>query len=79
MQKQGSPFYAEPADSLSQSAVPKRLLGRNMVPVTQRHSNPPALLSPGLERVESTEFNGKCEIFAFVVGVLPITCSCREF
>lgn len=61
VQKQGSPFYAEPADSLSQqSAVPKRLLVRNLVPVTQRHSNPPGLLSPaGLERIESTEFNGE--------------------
>lgn len=59
IQKQGSPFYAEPADSLSQAAVPKRFLGRNVIPVTQRHSNPPALLSPGLERVESIEFNGK--------------------
>lgn len=48
--KQGSPFYAEPADSLSQAAAPppKRLPGRNLVPVTQRHSNPPALL--GTER-----------------------------
>lgn len=70
VQKQGSPFYAEPADSLSQSAVPKRLLNRNMVPVTQRHSNPPALLSPGMERVESIEFNGLC----FAVGIYGFEC-----
>lgn len=62
--KQGSPFYAEPADSLAQSAVPRRLLGRNLVPVQQRHSNPPALnshlaLSPGLERIDSLDFNGE--------------------
>lgn len=61
--KQGSPFYAEPADSL-QASVPRRLLSRNLVPIQQRHSNPPALhshsaLNPGLERIDSGEFNGK--------------------
>ncbi|XP_031341576.1 protein sprint isoform X3 [Photinus pyralis] len=59
--KQSSPFYAEPADSLAPVVAPRRLLGRNLVPMQQRHSNPPALhlhsaLSSGLERIESPEF-----------------------
>lgn len=62
--KQSSPFYAEPADSLAPVVAPRRLLGRNLVPMQQRHSNPPTLhlhsaLSPGLERIESPEFTGK--------------------
>lgn len=62
--KQGSPFYAEPADSLAAvAAAPRRLLGRNLVPIQQRHSNPPALqlhsgLNPTLDRIEPSEFNG---------------------
>lgn len=65
--KQGSPFYAEPADSITQAqqtSVPRRLF-RNPVPIQQRHSNPPALHSHAaalhagmIERIEhSTEFN----------------------
>ncbi|KAF5308871.1 hypothetical protein FQR65_LT00571 [Abscondita terminalis] len=59
--KQSSPFYAEPADSLAPVVAPRRLLGRNLVPMQQRHSNPPALhlhsaLNPGLERIDSPEF-----------------------
>lgn len=62
--KQGSPFYAEPADSLAAiAAAPRRLLGRNLVPIQQRHSNPPALqlhsaLGPTLDKIESPDFNG---------------------
>nr|XP_022912808.1 protein sprint isoform X2 [Onthophagus taurus] len=61
--KQGSPFYAEPADSLAQNvAVPRRIFPtRNTVQMQQRHSNPAVLhshglVSPGFERVE--EFSG---------------------
>ncbi|XP_068907200.1 protein sprint isoform X5 [Tenebrio molitor] len=59
--KQGSPFYAEPADSIA-NPVPRRPLPRTMIPMQQRHSNPPGLLShsplsPGLERIDS-DFNG---------------------
>lgn len=59
--KQQSPFYAEPADSLSslQQAIPKRIAYRPApgIPLHHRHSNPPGLnslkaLSPGLDRVE---------------------------
>ncbi|XP_063927550.1 protein sprint isoform X4 [Zophobas morio] len=58
--KQGSPFYAEPADSIA--PVPRRNLPKTMLPMQQRHSNPPGLfshspLSPGLERIESSDFN----------------------
>ncbi|XP_008191541.1 protein sprint isoform X3 [Tribolium castaneum] len=58
--KQGSPFYAEPADSIA-NPVPRRCLAKTMVPMNQRHSNPPGLLahsplSPGLERIDS-DFN----------------------
>ncbi|XP_048526431.1 protein sprint isoform X5 [Dendroctonus ponderosae] len=66
--KQQSPFYAEPADSLSsiQQAVAKRMVTRPApgIPIHHRHSNPPGLnsmkaLSPGLERVDDgIEFNG---------------------
>lgn len=65
--KQGSPFYAEPADSLAQGQqVPRRLVNRPApgIPMHHRHSNPPALhshktLNCGLERVEdSTELIG---------------------
>lgn len=64
--KQGSPFYAEPADSLSQLQINRRLVNRPAppIPMHHRHSNPPALLShkalsPALDRVEdSTDFNG---------------------
>ncbi|XP_066150243.1 protein sprint [Euwallacea fornicatus] len=66
--KQQSPFYAEPADSLTslQQVVPKRLVSRPApgIPPHHRHSNPPGLnsmktLSPGLERVEDGgEFQG---------------------
>lgn len=60
--KQGSPFYAEPADSIA-NPVPRRNLGKTMLPMNQRHSNPPGLLShsplsPGLERIDS-DFNGE--------------------
>lgn len=60
--KQNSPFYAEPADSIA-NPVPRRGLAKSMLPMQQRHSNPPGLLShsplsPGLERIESTDFNG---------------------
>ncbi|XP_017783155.1 PREDICTED: protein sprint [Nicrophorus vespilloides] len=59
--KQGSPFYAEPADALAQ--VPRRLFNnRNPLSLQQRHSNPPALhshaiLSSTLDRTESSEIN----------------------
>ncbi|RZC41803.1 sprint, partial [Asbolus verrucosus] len=61
--KQNSPFYAEPADSIAQNPVPRRTLGKTMHPMQQRHSNPPGLLShsplsPGLERIDSSDFNG---------------------
>lgn len=57
--KQNSPFYAEPADSLtqlSQAAVPRRFFGKNMVPLQQRHSNPVHLYN-AMEGV--TDFNGE--------------------
>ncbi|XP_050304173.1 protein sprint isoform X2 [Anthonomus grandis grandis] len=69
--KQQSPFYAEPADSLSSlqqsAAVAKRLVVTRpapAVPIYHRHSNPPNLnsmkvLSPTGERAEDGgEFNG---------------------
>ncbi|KRT83453.1 hypothetical protein AMK59_4140 [Oryctes borbonicus] len=61
--KQSSPFYAEPADSLSQNPVPRRILNRNIIPVQQRHSNPAALIShspmnPSFEKIDPNDFNG---------------------
>lgn len=62
--KQSSPFYAEPADSLAQNPVPRRIFNRNIIPVQQRHSNPAVLishspLSPGFDKFDPSEFNGK--------------------
>lgn len=37
--KQGSPFYAEPADAIAQAAVIRRQV-RNPLNLSQRHSNP---------------------------------------
>ncbi|XP_060531788.1 protein sprint isoform X4 [Cylas formicarius] len=63
--KQQSPFYAEPADSLSSinqiPNIPRRQIARPApgIPTQHRHSNPPALssakvLSTGLERVDDS-------------------------
>ncbi|CAH0561513.1 unnamed protein product [Brassicogethes aeneus] len=43
--KQGSPFYAEPADSISQFQIAKRIFSRPApaIPMHHRHSNPPNL------------------------------------
>ncbi|XP_044730872.1 protein sprint isoform X2 [Chrysoperla carnea] len=38
--KQGSPFYAEPADSIAQAAVIRRQQIRGPLNLSQRHSNP---------------------------------------
>lgn len=66
--KQQSPFYAEPADSLTslQQAIPKRIATRPApgIPIHHRHSNPAGLnslkaLSPGLDRVaDGVELQG---------------------
>ncbi|KAI4463063.1 rab gdp/gtp exchange factor [Holotrichia oblita] len=61
--KQSSPFYAEPADSLAQNPVPRRIFNRNVIPVQQRHSNPAVLIShspmsPGFDKFDPSEFNG---------------------
>lgn len=59
--KINSPFYAEPADSLTQ--VPRRFFNKNVGLNIQRHSNPPALAShfaqmTGMGRSEASEMNG---------------------
>lgn len=82
--KQQSPFYAEPADSLSsiQQAVAKRLVTRPApgIPIHHRHSNPPGLnsmkaLSPGLERVDDgIEFNGGKFLFLVILRQCRLCC-----
>lgn len=65
--KQGSPFYAEPADSIAQPAVPRRLI-KNAFSLQQRHSNPAVLqdhhissVVSGMERIESGDpLNSTC-------------------
>lgn len=76
--KQGSPFYAEPADSLAAN-VPRRVVRPQLQSLHQRHSNPAVLqdhhiTSGGLERIDSGDIlNGKYIIKIIRIYIALIT------
>ena len=79
--KQGSPFYAEPADALRQAGINASILRRsqrgNLLPANHRHSEPPkcgvikSSLCPALIPTEIEKFAGSLDQLKNIPQKIP--------